>query len=35
MCRGVICATRPAAEWTEHSIIATAIGQTEGTHGGQ
>jgi ribose transport system ATP-binding protein len=33
MCRGVICATRPAAEWTEHSIIATAIGQTEGTHG--
>jgi ribose transport system ATP-binding protein len=34
MCRGVICATRPAAEWTEHSIIATAIGQTEESHGG-
>lgn len=34
MCRGVICATRPAAEWTEHSIIAAAIGQNEGTNGG-
>jgi ribose transport system ATP-binding protein len=29
MCRGVICAARPAAEWTEHTIIAAAIGQTE------
>jgi ribose transport system ATP-binding protein len=35
MCRGVICATRPASEWTEHSIIATAIGQSEETHAGQ
>lgn len=33
MCRGVICAARPASEWTEHSIIATAIGQTEEKHG--
>jgi ribose transport system ATP-binding protein len=29
MCRGVLSAVRPANEWTEHSIIATAIGQTE------
>jgi ribose transport system ATP-binding protein len=35
MCRGVICASRPAAEWTEHSIIATAIGQSEETHAGR
>ena len=34
MCRGVICAARPASEWTEHSIIATAIGQSEEAHGG-
>jgi ribose transport system ATP-binding protein len=34
MCRGVICATRPASEWTEQSIIATAIGQSEEAHGG-
>jgi ribose transport system ATP-binding protein len=33
MCRGVICAVRPAGEWTEHSIIAAAIGQTEENHG--
>jgi ribose transport system ATP-binding protein len=31
MCRGVICAVRPVAEWTEHSIIAAAIGQSENT----
>ena len=37
MCRGVICAVKPTAEWTEHSIIATAIGrnETEETHGRQ
>jgi ribose transport system ATP-binding protein len=34
MCRGVICAVRPASEWNEHSIIATAIGQSEEAHGG-
>jgi ribose transport system ATP-binding protein len=28
MCRGRIVATRPAADWTEHSIITAAIGQT-------
>jgi ribose transport system ATP-binding protein len=33
MCRGVICVARPASEWTEHSIIAAAIGQTEQAHG--
>jgi ribose transport system ATP-binding protein len=27
MCRGRIVDTRPVAEWTEHSIIAAAIGQ--------
>lgn len=27
MCRGVLSAIRPANEWTEHSIIAAAIGQ--------
>jgi len=27
MCRGRIAQTRPAAEWTEHSIISAAIGQ--------
>ncbi len=26
MCRGVLSETRPAAEWTEHRIIAAAIG---------
>lgn len=35
MCRGVICAVRPTNEWSEHSIIATAIGQGEETHGPQ
>jgi ribose transport system ATP-binding protein len=30
MCRGVLSPSRPASEWTEHSIIATAIGQGEG-----
>ena len=29
MCRGVLSAIRPASHWTEHSIIATAIGQAE------
>lgn len=29
MCRGVLSAIRPASEWTEHSIISTAIGQTD------
>jgi ribose transport system ATP-binding protein len=29
MCRGVLSASRPVGEWTEHSIIAAAIGQTE------
>jgi ribose transport system ATP-binding protein len=29
MCRGRICAAKPAAEWTEHSIIAAAIGQEQ------
>jgi ribose transport system ATP-binding protein len=29
MCRGELRATAPAAEWTEHSIIQTAIGQSE------
>jgi ribose transport system ATP-binding protein len=28
MCRGVLSAARPAGEWTEHSIISAAIGQT-------
>ena len=27
MCRGVLSAVRPAADWTEHAIIAAAIGQ--------
>jgi ribose transport system ATP-binding protein len=27
MCRGELVATRPAADWTEHEIIAAAIGQ--------
>jgi ribose transport system ATP-binding protein len=27
MCRGVLSEVRPASEWTEHSIIAAAIGQ--------
>jgi ribose transport system ATP-binding protein len=29
MCRGKLTAVKPAAEWTEHSIIAAAIGQGE------
>ena len=29
MCRGALSGIRPASEWTEHSIIAAAIGQTE------
>lgn len=29
MCRGELVATRPAAEWTEHEIIAAAIGRAE------
>ena len=29
MCRGVLSAVRPAGEWTEHSIIAAAIGQSD------
>lgn len=29
MCRGVLADVRPAAQWTEHSIIAVAIGQSE------
>jgi ribose transport system ATP-binding protein len=28
MCRGQLSAIRPASEWTEHEIIATAIGRT-------
>ena len=28
MCRGRLVAVRPRAEWTEHSIISAAIGQT-------
>ena len=27
MCRGVLSAVKPAGQWTEHEIIATAIGQ--------
>jgi ribose transport system ATP-binding protein len=30
MCRGVLSAVKPASQWTEHEIIATAIGQTAG-----
>jgi ribose transport system ATP-binding protein len=29
MCRGEIVAVRPAADWTEHSLIAAAIGHCE------
>ena len=29
MCRGVLSAIRPVSDWTEHSIIAAAIGQME------
>ena len=32
MCRGVLSSIRAANEWTEHSIIAAAIGQNEGLH---
>jgi ribose transport system ATP-binding protein len=28
MCRGVLAEVRPTSEWTEHSIISAAIGQT-------
>jgi len=28
MCRGVLSTVKPTGEWTEHDIIATAIGQT-------
>jgi ribose transport system ATP-binding protein len=31
MCRGRIVATRPTSDWTEHTIIAAAIGQGEET----
>ena len=31
MCRGKITAVKPVSEWTEHSIIAAAIGQGEDT----
>ena len=31
MCRGVLCEVRPVTEWTEHTIIAAAIGQAEPT----
>jgi ribose transport system ATP-binding protein len=29
MCRGVLSEVRPISEWTEHGIIAAAIGQNE------
>ena len=29
MCRGALSSARPVSEWTEHSIIAAAIGQTQ------
>jgi ribose transport system ATP-binding protein len=29
MCRGVLSSVKPASEWTEHSIIAAAVGQIE------
>ena len=29
MCRGVLSAVKPAADWTEHSLIKAAIGQAE------
>ncbi|MBI4324137.1 MAG: sugar ABC transporter ATP-binding protein [Chloroflexi bacterium] len=29
MCRGVLSEVRPAADWTEHSIISAAIGQPD------
>ena len=29
MCRGVLSKVRPVGQWTEHSIIAAAIGQSE------
>jgi ribose transport system ATP-binding protein len=31
MCRGVLSQVRPACEWTEHGIIAAAIGQNDST----
>jgi len=30
MCRGVLSDVRPVDQWTEHSIITTAIGQSSG-----
>jgi ribose transport system ATP-binding protein len=30
MCRGVLSAAKPVSEWTEHQIIASAIGQDAG-----
>src|SRR5436190_3375036 len=33
MCRGVLTAVKPVAEWTEHTIIATAIGAAAETSG--
>ena len=29
MCRGVLSEVKPVNDWTEHSIIAAAIGATE------
>src|SRR5207245_4997584 len=29
MCRGVLSEVRPASEWTEHTLMAAAIGQPE------
>ena len=29
MCRGVLSAVKPVSEWTEHSLIATAVGTEE------
>jgi ribose transport system ATP-binding protein len=33
MCRGVLSEVRPVQDWTEHSIIAAAIGTTTPTTG--
>ncbi len=33
MCRGVLSAAKPVAEWDEHAIIASAIGHGEGEPG--
>jgi ribose transport system ATP-binding protein len=32
MCRGVLGTAKPASEWTEHGIIAAAVGATETTN---